>query len=183
MPFVLVGLGNPGAQYALTRHNAGFLFLDYFAQTLNTPLWQEKFQGQVTAVKHETYGNLVLLKPQTFMNLSGQSVGACLRFFKLSPKHLFVIHDDLDSPLGTWKLKKGGNHGGHNGLRHIHKTLATDDYVRLKIGISRPADKSQVINYVISPFSQAEQKILLETFEQIVPQEMPAFLAALQANT
>lgn len=168
MPVLCVGLGNPGDEYATTRHNAGFLFLDQWAQTLGVLNWRRDFDGLVSATQSSDLGKIILLKPQTYMNASGRSVAACLNFFKLSPKDLVVFHDDLDLPVGVFKVKKGGSHGGHNGLRDIHRALGTDTYARVRMGIDRPADRAQVKDYVLSHFSSPEMEDMQYCFRNII---------------
>jgi PTH1 family peptidyl-tRNA hydrolase len=158
VPILIVGLGNPGVQFANTRHNVGYMFIDLFAEHVGVRAWQEKFSSFVSAVNHEKFGKLILLKPQTFMNSSGRAVAGCVNFFKLSHNDLLVIHDDLDIQVGIAKLKNAGSHGGHNGLRDIHQSLGTDAYRRIRIGIDRPSDKSMVKDYVLSDFTKAERE-------------------------
>jgi len=146
---LFVGLGNPGPEYEGTRHNAGFWWIDALADTLRLRLAYDKaWQGQV--VRSTMHGQVVwLLKPQTFMNLSGISVAALARFFKITPQEILVAHDELDIMPGQVKLKRGGSHAGHNGLRDIHDQLGTDDYWRLRLGIGHPGVKSEVVNWVL----------------------------------
>lgn len=167
MPVLCVGLGNPGDMYANTRHNVGFIFLDHWATTLGLLKWQEKFKGLVAAINHEKLGKLILLKPQTYMNSSGQSVFACMNFFKLEPKDLIVIHDDLDVPVGNFKIKQKGSHGGHNGLRDIHQAIGTDEYKRIRIGIDRPSEKSLVKDYVLSSFTNSEYQEINKVISEL----------------
>lgn len=146
---LLVGLGNPGPEYEATRHNAGFWWLDEVARQLKAPLLMDRsYHGFVarTTVDGQT---VWLLKPQTFMNLCGKSVAALARFFKIAPDEILVAHDELDIAPGEAKLKLGGSHAGHNGLRDIHAQLGTDDYWRLRLGIGRPVDKAEVIHWVL----------------------------------
>jgi peptidyl-tRNA hydrolase, PTH1 family len=146
---LLVGLGNPGTEYEATRHNAGFWWIDTAARDLKVSLQPDRaYHGLVarTSVKGE---NVWLLEPQTFMNLSGKSVGALARFFKIQPQEILVVHDELDITPGEAKLKLGGSHAGHNGLRDIHAQLGTDQYWRLRIGIGHPGVKSEVANWVL----------------------------------
>jgi PTH1 family peptidyl-tRNA hydrolase len=146
---LLVGLGNPGPEYAATRHNAGFWWIDAVAQALKASLAMEKgYHGLVarTSVKGQT---IWLLEPQTWMNESGKSVAALARFFKIQPEEILVAHDELDIPPGEAKLKFGGSHAGHNGLRDIHARLGTDDYWRLRLGVGHPGVKSEVVGWVL----------------------------------
>ncbi len=146
---LFVGLGNPGPEYESTRHNAGFWWIDELARVLKTPLVMEKnYYGMVgrTTLNGQT---VWLLKPQTFMNLCGKSVASLARFFKIAPQEILVAHDELDIVPGEAKLKLGGSHAGHNGLRDIHAQLGTDDYWRLRLGVGHPGVKSEVINWVL----------------------------------
>lgn len=146
---LFVGLGNPGSDYEATRHNAGFWWLDALARELKTnPLMDKTYHGQVARTL--VNGQAVwLLKPQTFMNLCGKSVAALVRFFKIQPQEILVAHDELDIVPGEARLKLGGSHAGHNGLRDIHAQLGTDDYWRLRLGVGHPGIKSEVINWVL----------------------------------
>lgn len=144
----VVGLGNPGADYARTRHNAGFWFADQLADDMGAAFRKEKrFHG---AFARGRFANtdLMLLKPGTFMNASGEAVQPLLAFYKFNPAEILVVHDDLDLPVGTARLKMGGGHGGHNGLRSIHQHIG-EGYARLRIGIAHPGQRGQVINYVL----------------------------------
>ena len=146
---LFVGLGNPGPEYESTRHNAGFWWIDAMAEALKTNLAMDKsYYGQVgrTSINGQP---VWLLKPQTFMNLSGKSVSALARFFKIEPQEILVAHDELDIAPGEAKLKLGGSHAGHNGLRDIHAQLGTPDYWRLKLGVGHPGIKSEVIHWVL----------------------------------
>ena len=146
---LFVGLGNPGPEYEFTRHNAGFWWIDAVAAALKTNLAMDKsYHGQVgrTSINGQP---VWLLKPQTFMNLSGKSVAALARFFKIEPQEILVAHDELDIAPGEAKLKLGGSHAGHNGLRDIHAQLGTPDYWRLKLGVGHPGIKSEVIHWVL----------------------------------
>ncbi len=146
---LFVGLGNPGSDYEATRHNAGFWWLDALARELKTnPLMDKTYHGQVARTL--VNGQAVwLLKPQTFMNLCGKSVAGLVRFFKIQPQEILVAHDELDIVPGEARLKLGGSHAGHNGLRDIHAQLGTDDYWRLRLGVGHPGIKSEVINWVL----------------------------------
>ena len=146
---LFVGLGNPGPEYAATRHNAGFWWIDQVARQLNATLVTERgFHGLVA--RANVGGQSVwLLQPQTFMNLSGKSVAALARFYKIAPEEILVAHDELDLPAGEAKLKKSGGHAGHNGLRDIHAQLGSPDYWRLRLGIGHPGAKQEVVGWVL----------------------------------
>lgn len=146
---LIVGLGNPGADYSETRHNAGFWFCERLARELGVTLSREsRFHGMAANARAE---NIWLLQPQTFMNRSGQSVAALLRFYRIEPAQMLVVHDELDLPPGQMRLKFGGGLGGHNGLKDITSHLGTQDYWRLRVGIGHPGDKNEVANYVLKP--------------------------------
>ena len=144
---LIAGLGNPGPTYQWTRHNAGFLFLDRLAHLENIAITRKSFSG-LTGEWNRGDNRLVLLKPQTFMNLSGRSVMQALQFYKLPLSHLIVVHDELDLPFGTARFKQGGGHGGHNGLRSIMEQLGKGDFMRLRIGIGNPVH-GDTTNYVL----------------------------------
>ncbi|MDD5319056.1 MAG: aminoacyl-tRNA hydrolase [Methylococcales bacterium] len=162
---LIVGLGNPGRQYEKTRHNAGFLFLDSVAQKLGC-IWSNdsRFQGLV-AEGSVANGKVTLLKPDTFMNRSGQSVGKIARYYKLLPEEILVVHDELDFNPGVVKLKKDGGHAGHNGLRDIIAHLGSKEFYRLRIGIGRPAAGKIVTDFVLSAPSKNEWDLLLAAFD------------------
>ncbi len=173
---LLVGLGNPGTEYEATRHNAGFWWLDAAARELKVSLSLDKsYHGRVarTSVKGQT---LWLLEPQTFMNLSGKSVAALARFFKIQPEEILVAHDELDLPPGQAKLKFGGGHAGQNGLRDIHAQLGTGDYWRLRIGIGHPGVKSEVSNWVLGK-PMADQRSAMEEAVARSVKALPQLLA------
>jgi PTH1 family peptidyl-tRNA hydrolase len=156
-PFLIVGLGNPGTKYAETRHNAGFWFLDVLLRAAGVAAKpQPKLYAEL--VRCELYGRTcILAKPTTFMNLSGQAVRAVMDYFQILPQNLLVAYDELDLAAGTTRLKLGGGHGGHNGLRDIFRHLPDHDFLRLRIGIGHPGVKEQVTDYVLSRPSSAEE--------------------------
>lgn len=163
---LFVGLGNPGPEYEATRHNAGFWWIDALSRELKAPLGLDKnYFGQVarTTVNGQT---VWLLKPLTFMNLSGKSVAALARFFKIAPEEILVAHDELDIVPGQAKLKFGGSHAGHNGLRDIHAQLGSGDYWRLRIGVGHPGVKTEVINWVLKKPSQEHREGIEESIER-----------------
>ncbi|WP_293226262.1 aminoacyl-tRNA hydrolase [Ottowia sp.] len=168
---LFVGLGNPGPEYAATRHNAGFWWIDAIARRLNANLALERaYKGRVA--RASVAGQSVwLLQPQTFMNLSGQSVAALARFFKIAPAEILVAHDELDLPAGEAKLKFGGGHAGHNGLRDIHAQLGTADYWRLRLGIGHPGARHEVVGWVLKKPPLDEQIAI----EQAVDRAAAAF--------
>lgn len=146
---LIVGLGNPGAEYAQTRHNAGFWLLDELAWRYQIAFANEKkFFGQVGRGKIGTQ-DVRLLKPETFMNRSGQSVAALALFYQIQPEEILVVHDELDLPCGSVKLKQGGGNGGHNGLKDIQQRLGSGQFWRLRLGIGHPGDKNAVVAYVL----------------------------------
>ena len=154
---LIVGLGNPGDKYEATRHNAGFWFIDAIAAQTNSKLALDaKMFGIVGKLNQDVW----LLKPTTFMNGSGKAVAALANYYKILPNEILVIHDELDLSAGSAKLKFGGGHGGHNGLRDIHAALGTADYWRLRLGIDHPGDKSEVVNYVLKAPSKVESDAL-----------------------
>jgi PTH1 family peptidyl-tRNA hydrolase len=146
---LIVGLGNPGAQYAETRHNAGAWWVEKLAAEFNSSLRSEnKFHGSAATIELAHHKGILFI-PSTFMNASGQAVRAISQFYQIPPEGILVAHDELDFPVGTVRLKKGGGHGGHNGLRDIMQHLHTDGFYRLRLGIGHPGQRSEVHNYVL----------------------------------
>ena len=173
---LFVGLGNPGAEYEATRHNAGFWCIDAVARQLNARLAPERGYHGLVARANVRGHSVWLLQPQTFMNLSGRSVSALARFYKIAPEQILVVHDELDLAPGQAKLKKGGGHAGHNGLRDIHAQLGTGDYWRLRIGIGHPGAKAEVANWVLKKPSP-DQRTLIEDSIVHSLKAYPAMLA------
>jgi PTH1 family peptidyl-tRNA hydrolase len=173
---LFVGLGNPGPEYEATRHNAGFWWIDALARELKVGLTPERAYHGLAARASIGGQGIWLLEPQTFMNLSGKSVAALARFFKIAPEEILVAHDELDFPPGQVKLKRGGSHGGHNGLRDIHAQLGSADYWRLRIGIGHPGVKAEVINWVLKK-PAPEQRTLIEAGIAHALKASPALLA------
>ncbi|HEY6772876.1 MAG TPA: aminoacyl-tRNA hydrolase [Oxalicibacterium sp.] len=167
---LIVGLGNPGAEYEQTRHNAGFWLVDNLANDIGRCHLVRESKYNALAAKTSIAGNEVwLLEPQTFMNRSGQSVGALARFFKIAPDEILVVHDELDLPPGAAKLKKGGSSGGHNGLKDITAALGTQDYWRLRIGIGHPRTlnlNQPVVDFVLHRPRKEEQPLIDEAIEK-----------------
>ena len=176
MTKLFVGLGNPGAEYEATRHNVGFWWLDAAARELKVNLVPEKSYWGL-AGRTQIHGQTVwLLAPQTYMNLSGKSVGALAKFFKIQSEDILVVHDELDIEPGQAKLKKGGGHAGHNGLRDIHAQLGTADYWRLRVGIGHPGEKSEVAHWVLKKPSPEHRQAIDETLNRSI-KALPQLLA------
>ncbi|MBL3557262.1 MULTISPECIES: aminoacyl-tRNA hydrolase [Marinobacter] len=165
---MVVGLGNPGPDYANTRHNAGALFVEALAREAGQTLRPEKkYHGLYTRIQLQGL-DLHLLNPSTYMNRSGLSIKALADFFKIQPEQILVAHDELDLPPGTAKLKKGGGHGGHNGLRDTIAHLGTNDFQRLRIGIGHPGDSRQVTGYVLGRLGKRETEELNAVIDEII---------------
>ncbi len=163
---LIVGLGNPGREYESTRHNVGFWWVDELARLQQLGFRNEsKFHG-LTA-RGQLHGHeVLLLKPQTFMNVSGRSVAALAQFYKIAPAEMLVVHDELDLPPGVARLKIGGGHGGHNGLKDIIAQLGTKDFWRLRIGIGHPGDRAEVVNYVLSDPRREERELMEKAMQK-----------------
>ena len=166
---LIAGLGNPGAKYESTRHNVGFWFVDELARSKGCSLRHEsKFQGEVGKIL--IAGQSVwLIKPMTFMNLSGQSVSALAKYYKLSVENLLVVHDELDLDPGTVRLKQGGGHGGHNGLRDIISHFSSKEFYRLRLGIGHPGSAADVSNYVLSNPSNTDKNAMEDSINDCMP--------------
>ena len=161
-PRLVVGLGNPGAEYEDNRHNLGFWFVDRLARDLKVSLApQGKFFGHVGRLD-----DLWLLKPSTFMNRSGQAVVALARFYKIMPDEILVVHDELDLQPGVIRLKQGGGIGGHNGLKDIQAHLTTPDFWRLRLGIGHPGERNEVVNYVLRAPRREEQELIDQAIDR-----------------
>jgi PTH1 family peptidyl-tRNA hydrolase len=159
---VIVGLGNPGKKYELTRHNIGFWAVDQLSDKWNMPFQKEKWNSLVAeGVVHGE--KIYLLKPLTYMNLSGEAVGAAMRFLKLPMEDLLVIYDDMDIPLGQLRLRQKGSSGGHNGMKSLIQHLGTEQFNRIKIGIERPPARMAVVDYVLTPFSEVTHPLAVDS--------------------
>jgi PTH1 family peptidyl-tRNA hydrolase len=152
--FLLIGLGNPGKDYAKNRHNIGFMAADEIALRFHFSPWSKKFRGQFCEGKVGE-AKVFLLKPQTYMNLSGESAAECARFYKIPVENMIAMHDELDLPLGKLRVKRGGGNGGHNGLKSLDQYLG-DNYMRVRVGIGHPGDKDAVTRYVLENFKKDE---------------------------
>ncbi|ACH84025.1 MULTISPECIES: aminoacyl-tRNA hydrolase [Acidithiobacillus] len=166
MDWLLAGLGNPGAEYARTRHNAGFWTLQTLADRVGASLRMEKRWHCLAATARASGLELGLCMPQDFMNRSGGPVQAMAAFYKVAAERILVMHDELDLPPGAARLKRGGGHGGHNGLRDLDRALGTRDYWRLRIGIGHPGHKDAVIPYVLSAPPPADKTLIDEAIER-----------------
>jgi len=162
---LIVGLGNPGIKYEFTRHNIGFLVLDRVAEKLSTSLSKDKFKAKFNKVNYKNE-DIVLLKPLAYMNLSGESVLPALKFFKIDPKDILVVHDELDIAFGKMKFKKGGGFAGHNGLKSIGASLSRQEFNRLRVGIGRPVGPQPVYDYVLQKFSNEDVAELDDLIEK-----------------
>jgi len=158
---LIVGLGNPGDKYAKTRHNVGFMVIDRLIQKLQALKISSSFKGEL--FKKD---DIFLLKPTTYMNLSGESVVLVKNYYKIDIDKIVVVHDDLDLPFGAVRFKRGGGHGGHNGLKSCDKYISKD-YIRVRIGIGKPQDKDKVASYVLDDFSKEEEKYLDDIIEHV----------------
>ncbi len=186
---LFVGLGNPGAEYEATRHNAGFWWIDALADKLGARLVPERAYQGLMARANTAAGTVWLLQPMTFMNRSGASVAPLARFFKLEPSEILVVHDELDLLPGQAKLKFGGSAAGHNGLKDIQGLLGTPDFWRLRLGIGHPGVKAEVANYVLKKPSAAHRDAIalatersLQASERLLAGEMDAALALIHAQ-
>jgi len=169
---LIVGLGNPGSEYATTRHNAGFWWLDELAQKQNLHFKHEaKFHGLATSTQLHGH-EMLLLKPQTFMNVSGRAVAALAQFYKITPAEMLVVHDELDLSPGVARLKMGGGHGGHNGLKDIIVHLGSKDFWRLRLGIGHPGVAAEVSDFVLNNPRREERELIEQAMQhalEIVP--------------
>ena len=186
---LFVGLGNPGAEYSATRHNAGFWWIDSLAEQLGVRIAPERaYQALATRV-NRAGGPIWLLQPMTFMNRSGVSVATLARFFKIEPAQILVVHDELDLQPGQAKLKFGGSSAGHNGLKDIHGMLGSQDFWRLRLGIGHPGVKAEVVNYVLKRPSAEHREAIdkaseqsLKAFDYLLAGEMDKALAVVHAG-
>ncbi len=175
MTRMIVGLGNPGPEYVRTRHNAGFLAIDLLADNLRASYWKEQGGAKVAVVR---FGDedLVLAKPQSFMNVSGGPVKKLAEAYGVEVADLIVVHDDLDLPAGDVRVKRGGGHGGHNGLRSLHDKLTSDAYLRVRVGVGRPPGRMDAADYVLQPLKGATW----EEFEACISTAAQAVLDVLE---
>ena len=165
--WLVVGLGNPGEKYQHTRHNMGFLTVDLLAEKLGVKLNKVKFKAAYNLVNFAGTKCLVM-KPQTYMNLSGEAVREAAQFYKIPADHVLVIYDDISLPVGKLRVRPTGSAGGHNGIKNIIAHLGTQDFPRIKIGVGAPGNSGEMVDHVIGVPSQAERKVLAEMFEQAI---------------
>lgn len=175
MARIVVGLGNPGPEYDNTRHNAGFHVIDLLAENLRVAYWKDEAGAKVGVVRFGD-DDLVLAKPQTFMNLSGKAVAKLAQAYEASPADIVIVHDDLDLPEETLRVKRGGGHGGHNGLRSLAEALGSGDFVRVRIGIGRPPGRQDAADYVLEPMRKETAARLAD----VVPHAAQAVLHVLE---
>lgn len=163
---LIIGLGNPGKEYENTRHNTGFMAIDAFADYMNVSISMNKFRGEYVKFKYKGE-DVVLLKPMTYMNLSGESVAQVMKFYKIDVNDILVIYDDLDMPTGKLRLRESGSAGGHNGIKSIIQHTGTQNFKRIRVGIDRHP-KIPVVDYVLGKFSKQEQPLIEEGIKKIV---------------
>jgi PTH1 family peptidyl-tRNA hydrolase len=175
MARMLVGLGNPGPKYENTRHNVGFMVADLLAENLRVTYWRDEAGAKVGLVRFGD-DDLLLVKPQTFMNLSGKAVAKLADTYEAAPGEIIVVHDDLDLPEETLRVKRGGGHGGHNGLRSLVDCLGTGDFLRVKVGIGRPPGRQDPADYVLEPMRPQ----VAERLDDMVPHAAQAVLHILE---
>lgn len=167
---IIAGLGNPGPEYALTKHNVGYMLVNALAQRLGIPEtdWRTKFEALVAEARLGTE-KIILVKPLTYMNESGRSLGPLLDWYKLEPEQLTVVHDDMDIPVGSIRIRKKGSAGGHNGLKSILAHVGDEHFTRVRIGIGRPLPGWTVINHVLAPFAEEDVPVVKEAIAYLLP--------------
>lgn len=175
--YLIVGLGNPGIQYSKTVHNIGFMFVDYLASSLEFPEYKQHKKFNALYTEKIINGNkFIIIKPQTYMNLSGQAVKQCIDYYQIKTENIFIVHDDIDLKPNNIKIKVGGSSGGHNGIKNIDLMLGTNNYWRIRIGVGRPKNKNiQISDHVLSNISENQLqnneeifKIITENIEKLV---------------
>ena len=165
---IIAGLGNPGNEYKNTRHNVGFMFLDALCDSWKISNWREKDNGLIAETFYENE-KIILIKPLTFMNESGRAIAPVLNFYKLDASDLIVVHDDMDIPVGTIRIRKKGSSAGHKGINSILSCLGDENFTRFRIGIGRPKENFTVINHVLSNFSDEEREKINEAIKSLIP--------------
>ena len=165
---MIAGLGNPGSEYARTKHNVGFMFLDALAEKLGADNWKTKYDALVAEARIGTE-KVLLVKPLTYMNESGRAVGPLMSWYKLAPEDLIVVHDDMDIPAGTIRIRRKGSAGGHNGMKSILYHVGDENFPRLRIGIGRPLPGWTVVKHVLAPFSEEDVPKIREAISYLLP--------------
>ncbi len=165
---IIAGLGNPGREYAQTKHNVGFMLVDALAARWGVTSWQEKSEALVAEVRRGAE-KVLLVKPQTYMNESGRALGPLMHFYKLEPEDLIVCHDDMDIPCGTIRIRKKGSAGGHNGIKSILAHVGDEHFARVRVGIGRPAPGWTVVNHVLAPFAAEDAPKIQAAIEYLLP--------------
>lgn len=165
---MIVGLGNPGNEYAGTRHNVGWMLVDALAEHLGINEWRSREKGMVAEGRIGSE-KILLVKPLTYMNNSGECVGPLMRWYKLEPEDIMAAHDDMDIPIGTIRIRKKGSAGGHNGIKSLLSHIGSENFVRLRIGIGRPQPGWSVINHVLAKFNDQEQEEIGDAIKQLIP--------------
>ena len=165
---IIVGLGNPGNEYDKTRHNVGFMLIDALADNLNITLWKDKFNAQIAEGRIGTE-KILLVKPQTYMNNSGEAVGPLMRWYKLEPEDIIVAHDDMDIPAGTVRIRKKGSSGGHNGIKSLIAHLGSENFARIRLGIGRPLPGWSVVKHVLAPFPAEDRIEVDKAIDYLIP--------------
>lgn len=177
--YLFVGLGNPGPQYDMNRHNIGFMTVDSIANIWSFPAYKNKFSAKISEGKMGS-NRVIVCKPQTYMNLSGRSVAETCQFYKIPPEHVFVFHDDLDIEEGKIKFKQGGGHGGHNGLKSLDQHIGKD-YWRIRLGIGHPGIKEAVTGHVLGNFHKNDEEWLTDVLA-LVAKNAPHLLTDSQGD-
>ncbi len=165
---IIVGLGNPGSEYAKTRHNVGFMLIDALAEHLNVDLWKDKFNAKIAETRIGTQ-KVLLVKPQTYMNNSGEAVGPLMRWYKLTPEDIIVAHDDMDIPAGTIRIRKKGSSGGHNGIKSLIAHVGSENFAHVRLGIGRPLPGWTVVNHVLASFPPEDKEKVDEAIKYLIP--------------
>ncbi len=165
---IIAGLGNPGSEYAKTKHNVGFMLVDALADKLGVTEWKDKFDARIGEARIGTE-KILLVKPQTYMNESGQAVGPLMNFYKTAIEDLIVVHDDMDIPAGTIRIRKKGSAGGHNGIKSVLAHVGDEHFARVRIGIGRPLPGWTVVNHVLAPFTAEDEPKIRAAIDYLLP--------------
>lgn len=164
--WLIAGLGNPGKKYLMTRHNVGFMAIDYYLNNIGNPPEKKEHKSLTYSFKIEDV-KVIMAKPQTYMNNSGEAIQALCHYYKIAPENVIILHDEIEQDFKQMKVQTKRGHGGHNGIRDIHEKLNSKDYFRIRIGVGRPNGKMDVANYVLNPFSKEEQQDIPDILERV----------------